>query len=54
MTTGSTSNTQPQGTPEKEEIWSTILSTVASSRMVPTKRVLVLGTSKISLQIKKQ
>ncbi|KAG1457711.1 hypothetical protein G6F56_006550 [Rhizopus delemar] len=45
MTTGSTSNTQPQGTPEKEEIWSTILSTVASSRMVPTKRVLVLGDS---------
>jgi dynein light intermediate chain 1 len=34
---------QQQGTAEKEEIWSTILSNVASSKMVPTKRVLVLG-----------
>lgn len=37
--------TQQQGTTEKEEIWSTILSNVASSRMVPTKRMLVLGTT---------
>ncbi|KAG0747758.1 hypothetical protein G6F57_006400 [Rhizopus arrhizus] len=36
---------QQQGTAEKEEIWSTILSNVASSKMVPTKRVLVLGDS---------
>ncbi|KAG1176742.1 hypothetical protein G6F70_003260 [Rhizopus microsporus] len=34
---------QQQHQTEKEEIWSTILSNVASSRMVPTKRVLVLG-----------
>ncbi|KAI9247052.1 dynein light intermediate chain-domain-containing protein [Sporodiniella umbellata] len=45
MTISSSNNVQPQGVPEKEEIWSTILSTVASSKMVPTKRVLVLGDS---------
>jgi dynein light intermediate chain 1 len=28
---------------EKEEIWSTILTGVASSKMVPTKKLLVLG-----------
>jgi dynein light intermediate chain 1 len=28
---------------EKEEIWSTILTGVASSKMVPTKKILVLG-----------
>lgn len=28
---------------EKEEIWSTILQTVASSKMVPSKNVLILG-----------
>lgn len=39
--------TQQQGTTEKEEIWSTILSNVASSRMVPTKRMLVLGDSAV-------
>ncbi|KAG1055785.1 hypothetical protein G6F43_002277 [Rhizopus delemar] len=41
----SPNNTQQQGIAEKEEIWSTILSNVASSRMVPTKRILVLGDS---------
>lgn len=29
--------------PEKDEIWSGILKTVASSKMVPTKNVLILG-----------
>ncbi len=28
---------------EKDEIWSTILTGVASSKMVPTKKVLILG-----------
>ncbi len=30
--------------PEKDEIWSGILKGVASSKMVPTKNVLILGT----------
>jgi dynein light intermediate chain 1 len=30
-------------TVEKDEIWSTILTGVASSKMVPTKKILVLG-----------
>ncbi|KAI8646309.1 dynein light intermediate chain-domain-containing protein [Parasitella parasitica] len=36
---------QQQGsqTAEKDEIWSTILTGVASSKMVPTKKLLVLG-----------
>lgn len=36
---------QQQGTQtvEKDEIWSTILTGVASSKMVPTKKLLVLG-----------
>lgn len=36
---------QQQGTQtvDKEEIWSTILTGVASSKMVPTKKLLVLG-----------
>lgn len=29
--------------PEKDEIWSGILKSVASSKMVPTKNVLILG-----------
>lgn len=29
--------------PEKDEIWSGILKGVASSKMVPTKNVLILG-----------
>jgi hypothetical protein len=28
---------------EKDEIWSTILTGVASSKMVPTKKLIVLG-----------
>ncbi|KAI9027143.1 dynein light intermediate chain-domain-containing protein [Phycomyces nitens] len=32
--------------PEKDEIWSTILRGVASSKMVPTKNVLILGDPK--------
>lgn len=42
---------QQQGTQtmEKEEIWSTILTGVASSKMVPTKKVLVLGKYHIIL-----
>lgn len=31
--------------PEKDEIWSGILKGVASSKMVPTKNVLILGRS---------
>lgn len=37
-----TSGTQ---TTENVEIWSTILTGVASSKMVPTKKLLVLGNS---------
>jgi hypothetical protein len=40
-----TNNHQQQNffIPEKDEIWSGILKTVASSKMVPTKNVLILG-----------
>jgi dynein light intermediate chain 1 len=31
--------------PEKDEIWSGILKGVASTKMVPTKNVLILGES---------
>ncbi|KAI7862405.1 dynein light intermediate chain-domain-containing protein [Spinellus fusiger] len=41
-TTSSRQPTQNQGT-EKDEIWSTILKGVASSKMIPTKNVLILG-----------
>lgn len=39
---------QQQGTQtiEKDDIWSTILTGVASSKMVPTKKLLVLGKDK--------
>lgn len=36
----STAGTQTSAT---DEIWSTILTGVASSKMVPTKKILVLG-----------
>ncbi|KAI8143883.1 dynein light intermediate chain-domain-containing protein [Fennellomyces sp. T-0311] len=49
--TASQSTTSVTGTavqtngPEKDEIWSSILKGVASSKMVPTKNVLILGDS---------
>lgn len=39
-TTGQGTQTMPV---ESNEIWSTILTGVASSKMVPTKKLLVLG-----------
>ncbi|KAI8983028.1 dynein light intermediate chain-domain-containing protein [Pilobolus umbonatus] len=39
----STSTQNTSQAPEKEEIWSTILTGVASSKMVPTKKVIILG-----------
>lgn len=40
-----TNNPQQQNfvIPEKDEIWSGILKGVASSKMVPTKNILILG-----------
>ena len=43
MTISPPSGQQGTQTVEKEEIWSTILTGVASSKMVPTKKLLVLG-----------
>lgn len=40
-----------QTVPEKEEIWSTILTGVASSKMVPTKKILILGTKTNSIVV---
>ncbi|CAO3628562.1 unnamed protein product [Cunninghamella echinulata] len=37
--------TATQTSSEKDEIWSTILKGVASSKMVPTKNILILGDS---------
>ncbi|KAI9482767.1 MAG: dynein light intermediate chain-domain-containing protein [Benjaminiella poitrasii] len=42
-TTVATMTTGQGTTTEKDEIWSTILTGVASSKMVPTKKVLILG-----------
>ncbi|KAL0093364.1 dynein light intermediate chain-domain-containing protein [Phycomyces blakesleeanus] len=42
----STQTQQTQPASDKDEIWSTILRGVASSKMVPTKNVLILGDPK--------
>ncbi|KAI8384276.1 dynein light intermediate chain-domain-containing protein [Radiomyces spectabilis] len=43
QTTSTTSGTGVQTAPEKDEIWSTILKGVASSKMISTKHILILG-----------
>ncbi|KAI8058955.1 dynein light intermediate chain-domain-containing protein [Gilbertella persicaria] len=43
MTISTPPTQQGTQTSEKEEIWSTILKGVASSKMVPSKKILVLG-----------
>ena len=45
VSTNSVMTQQQQSTsiPEKDEIWSSILKSVASTKMVPTKNVLILG-----------
>ncbi|KAI8088769.1 dynein light intermediate chain-domain-containing protein [Halteromyces radiatus] len=40
-----TTSSSTQTSSEKDEIWSTILKGVASSKMVPTKNILLLGDS---------
>ncbi|KAI9023669.1 dynein light intermediate chain-domain-containing protein [Phycomyces nitens] len=42
-TTSQPSGTGTQTNPERDEIWSTILKGTASSKMVPSKNVLILG-----------
>ena len=43
------STQQGTQTTEKEEIWSGILKGVASSKMVPSKKVLILGSMQMTM-----